>query len=259
MTRTALVAANRIADHARRGASRIRNDERLLPMPISVEVRINGNVCVAFIDSGSMLDMMSTTFADQLKIPLKQKVVPMNLQMAVSGSQSKVNVECTTDFAYQDIRERRTWDVANIDHYDIVLGTPFIWQHSVLIGMNPTRVFIGSAVAKPLQGDSMVTIRSARATAIEAKLEDLRNQVFEAAQDLFQDTAKTELPPLRAINHEIPLIDEHKVYPYRPSRCPEALRPLWLQKKMDYLNTSRWRYAAGGTCCPLMILPKPKS
>ncbi|KAF8220658.1 hypothetical protein L208DRAFT_1416363, partial [Tricholoma matsutake] len=32
------------------------------------------------------------------------------------------------------------------------------------------------------------------------------------------------LPPLQAINHTVPLIDENKIYPWRPSRCPEALR-----------------------------------
>ena len=31
-----------------------------------------------------------------------------------------------------------------------------------------------------------------------------------------------DLPPFRAINHEIPLIDVNNIYPWRPSRCPEA-------------------------------------
>ncbi|KZV79531.1 hypothetical protein EXIGLDRAFT_706862 [Exidia glandulosa HHB12029] len=209
-----------------------------LPMPVYVEVRINGH----------------------LKLKLRAKSKPMSLQLAVTGSHSKINVECETKFEYQEINEQRTWDVANLDLYDIVLGTPFLWQHSVLIGMNPTRVFIGSTVAKPLEGESMVTIRSAGTYVTQPDVEALRKRVFEAAADLFREAAKTPLPPMRAINHEIPLKDETKTYPYRPSRCPEALRPQWIQKKLDYLNTGRWRYAAGGgSCCPLMIIPKPKS
>ncbi|KZV87926.1 hypothetical protein EXIGLDRAFT_620036, partial [Exidia glandulosa HHB12029] len=259
-SRTAPKAPRRVQGHATRGAARLRQEDRALPMPVYVEVRINGHTCVGFIDSGSMIDMMSTTLADQLKLKLRAKSTPMSLQLAVTGSHSKINVECETDFEYQEIRERRTWDVANLDLYDIVLGTPFLWQHSVLIGMNPTRVFIGSVISKPLQGDSMVIVRSAAASVTLQSVETLRQRIFEEASDLFKEAAKTPLPPMRAINHEIPLKDETKTYPYRPSRCPEALRPLWIQKKLDYLNTGRWRYAAGGgSCCPLMIIPKPKS
>ncbi|KZV86457.1 hypothetical protein EXIGLDRAFT_752800 [Exidia glandulosa HHB12029] len=213
----------------------------------------------ALVDSGSLTDFMSTTLADQLKVRCKVKKTPLDLQLAIVGSRSKVNVECETDFEYQGIKERRTWDVANVDSYDIVLGTPFLWQHAVLIGLNPTRVLIGSLKAKPLEGKTMLVLKSAVARVATATIDDLREQLFKEASDLFKEAANTPLPPLRAINHEVPLKDTAKVYPYRPSRCAEALRPLWVKKKLDYLNTGRWRYSAGGTCCPLMIIPKPKT
>lgn len=154
-----------------------------------------------------MIDMMSTTLADQLKIPLRAKSTPMNLQMAVSGSRSKINVECETRFQYQNIDETRRWDVANIDHYDIVLGTPFLWQHSVLLGFNPTRIVIGSNASKPMSGSDMIIYRGARATVTQQSIENLRKTVFSDAQDLFKEAATTPLPPMRAINHEIPLKD----------------------------------------------------
>jgi hypothetical protein len=44
------------------------------------------------------------------------------------------------------------------------------------------------------------------------------------------------LPPLRAINHTIPLIDAERVYPWRPLRCPEPLRPQWVAKNASEAN-----------------------
>lgn len=238
---------------------RVKNDARLFPMPVTVYVRINGRQCTALVDSGSLTDFMSTTLADQLKVRCRPKEQPLDLQLAIVGSRSKVNVECETEFVYQNIREQRKWDVANVDTYDIVLGTPFIWQHSVLIGLNPTRVLVGSDAALPLEGKSMLVLRSAAVQLASASVDKLREIIFRDASDLFKEAANTPIPPLRIINHEIPLKDEQKIYPYRPSRCPEALRPQWVKKKMDYLNSGRWRYSAGGTCCPLLIIPKPKS
>ena len=67
---------------------------------------------------------------------------------------------------------------------------------------------------------------------------------MEEAQPLCSQAGATALPPFRAINHSIPLIDETKIYPWRPSRCPEALRPLWVEKKNTYLNSGRWEMSA---------------
>jgi hypothetical protein len=36
--------------------------------------------------------------------------------------------------------------------------------------------------------------------------------------------AQPELPPLREINHRIPLIDEQKQYHYCLPQCPEAMK-----------------------------------
>lgn len=53
------------------------------------------------------------------------------------------------------------------------------------------------------------------------------------------------------------MIDENKLYSWRPSRCPEALRKVWQEKKNAYLRSGRWRLATGTNALPLLILPKP--
>jgi hypothetical protein len=62
------------------------------------------------------------------------------------------------------------------------------------------------------------------------ELQAAREELMEYAKPICRKASDTSLPPLRAINHTIPLIDESKVIAWRPSRCPEALRPLWDEK-----------------------------
>ena len=68
---------------------------------------------------------------------------------------------------------------------------------------------------------------------------------------------ETELPPLRDINHTIPLIDESKTYPWRPSRCPEAFREQWAEKRDAYLKTGHWEITSARNMVPMLLIPKP--
>jgi len=76
------------------------------------------------------------------------------------------------------------------------------------------------------------------------------------AQPLCSQAGATVLPPLRAINHSIPLIDESKIYPWRPSKCPEALRHLWIEKKNSYLKSGRWELTTTRNTCPMLLITK---
>lgn len=70
---------------------------------------------------------------------------------------------------------------------------------------------------------------------VEQACEELRRY----AEPLCKEVSETELPPLRAINHTIPLIDEEKAYPWRPSGCPEAFRSHG-QKRDAYIKSGGW-------------------
>src|ERR1700753_4223519 len=80
----------------------------------------------------------------------------------------------------------------------------------------------------------------------------LRNEI----QDLCVPPEERPLPPFRDVNHSIPIIDESKVYRWRPSRCPEPLRYLWNQKRDAYIKTKRWQFAAGRNAVTMMIVPE---
>ncbi|OSC97145.1 hypothetical protein PYCCODRAFT_1331539, partial [Trametes coccinea BRFM310] len=218
-----------------RNAMRPKDYTRVAPMPIIVNIQINDSPARALLDTGCMADFISTTLVDQLTIRTEVLEKQLPVQLAVQGSRSKISRTCTVDLAYQEISCKRRFDVVNLENYDVILGTPFIFQHKIALGLNPSRVHVGSNEPMQIEGDEVAEILSASAELLEQKLEDLREILRKEAEDLCQDGAVAALPPLRAINHTIPLIDEIKIYPWRPSKCPDALKPLWQAKKTAYL------------------------
>ncbi len=42
-----------------------------------------------------------------------------------------------------------------------------------------------------------------------------------------------------------------------PSKCPEALRPLWAKKREAYLRSGRWKMSSARNTCPMLLLTKP--
>ncbi|TFY57697.1 hypothetical protein EVJ58_g6867 [Rhodofomes roseus] len=230
---------------------------RNIPKPLIVEVFIQGHSVRALLDTGCMADFLSTTLVDQLRLKKDVLAKPLPVQLAVHGSRSKINFSTTVELAYQDIKCKRRFDIVNLDNYDAILGTPFIFQHKVAISLNPTKIAVGSPVPLPIVGEDATEVSSAAADLLEGSLEPLRETLRKEAEDLCQDPTRTALPPFRDINHTIPLIDEKKIYKWRPSKCPEALKPIWQKKKNSYLESGRWRFASGRNASPMLILPKP--
>ena len=79
---------------------------------------------------------------------------------------------------------------------------------------------------------------------------------YGARRKIYVQIPPRPLPPMRAVNHSILLIDEGKIYQFCPSKCPEAFREQWLEKKNSYLTTGRWRTATGHNAIPLLMIPK---
>lgn len=241
-----------------RNAALVKDKKRIIPKPVVVTMKVNGSPVRALLDSGSFGDFMSTTLSDQLKVKKEPLGSPLTLQLAVQGSRSKVNTRANVQLEYQNIKEQRYLDIINMNSYDLILGTPFMYQHQVCIGLNPARVVIGSDVSLPIKtgGDTklMAQAISMGGSEIEAAREELRQY----ALPLCKDVSETDLPPFRDINHTIPLIDPSKTYPWRPSRCPEAFRAQWVEKRDAYLRSGRWRITSAGNTVPMLLIPKPR-
>ena len=96
------------------------------------------------MDSGSLGDFVSLTLVDQLKLKHMLLDKAIGLQPAVQGSRSRINSVVSTQLTYQNIDETRHFNVVNLNEYDVILGTPWMYQHQVCIGLNPAQIVIGS-------------------------------------------------------------------------------------------------------------------
>ena len=240
-----------------RNAAHIKEKSRILPKPVVIKVTLNDHPARALLDSGSLGDFISSTLADQLGLTRTVLDTPVSLQLAVQGSRSKVNAVATAQLKYQGINEPRTFDIINLSNYDLILGTPWMHQHQLCVGFNPARVVIGSDEPLPLKVGTDTKLMVYSLTPEEQSIEDAREELRRYAEPLCKEVSETDLPPFRAINHTIPLIDTAKVYPWRPSRCPDAFRDQWAEKRNAYINSGRWKVTSAGNTVPMLLIPKP--
>lgn len=240
-----------------RNAAAVKSAGRAVPKPVVITVKINGHPVRALLDSGSLGDFVSTTLADQLKLRKENLDVPLGMQLAVQGSRSRINSRTKVRFQYLEVDEERHFDIINLSHYDVIPGTPWLFQHSVCLGLNPARILIGSDVALPIKGNSTSSMASRAMTISTSAIDTAREELITYAEPLCKAASETGLPPFRAINHKIPLIDENKIYPWRPSRCPEVFRSQWDDRRAAYLKTGRWRITSSGNTVPMLLIPKP--
>ncbi|KAF8808285.1 hypothetical protein BYT27DRAFT_7189062 [Phlegmacium glaucopus] len=161
-----------------RNAAQVKGKHRILPKPIVVKVTIDGHPAWALLDSGSLGDFMSSTLADQLSVKKEKLDVPLPLQLAVQGSRSKVNAVTSVQFQYQGINEQQTFDIININNYDLILGTPWMHQHQVCLGFNPARVVIGSNESQPLQAGPKTRLMIHALTPEEQDEEKVREELL---------------------------------------------------------------------------------
>src|SRR5262245_60402548 len=64
------------------------------------------------------------------------------------------------------------------------------------------------------------------------------------------------LPPMRAVNHSIPLIDEKRKVRYRTPRCPDYLHKEFMEKIDRYVAAGWWEPRSADSASPLLCIPK---
>lgn len=83
----------------------------------------------------------------------------------------------------------------------------------------------------------------------------LKEQWIEKYSDIL-GPIPLELPPLREVNHHIPLINEDMRYNFHLPRCPEALETELREKTNRYLSAGWWEMKAVSQAAPLLCVPK---
>ena len=119
-----------------RNSANIKGHSRILFKPVVVKLEVNGQPLHALLDSGSLGDFISSTLVDQLSIKREMLDTPLSLHLAMQGSRSKVNARTTVNLKYQGINEKCTLDIINLNNYDLISRTPFMYQHQVCLEFN---------------------------------------------------------------------------------------------------------------------------
>ncbi|KAF9440283.1 hypothetical protein P691DRAFT_793768 [Macrolepiota fuliginosa MF-IS2] len=142
-----------------------------VPKPITVATQVNGYPVHALLDTGSLGGFISSNLAQQLCLKTIELLLPINVQMAVQGSCTKVNHGTRVEFQYQ--------------------------EHQVSLCLEPPIVLIGSTlVLQPM-------------TMYENKLDEVHQYLEDYTEKICKKAEDTPLPPLRDVNHEILLRDAY--------------------------------------------------
>lgn len=83
----------------------------------------------------------------------------------------------------------------------------------------------------------------------------LREAWYDKYADMMSGVPE-EMPPMREINHEIPLVDPDKIYRYHTPRCPQSLRVELVDKIERYTRAGWWREATATQAAPMLCIPK---
>jgi len=102
-----------------------------------------------------------------------------------------VNYGARASLQYQTIDEDRHFDIINLQNYDLVLGTPFMFQHKILMGLNPSRMVVGSARALPMKGEEVTMLESRVSEIHHENLEKVREELKKLVQPLCAKASET--------------------------------------------------------------------
>jgi hypothetical protein len=101
---------------------------------MAVLLKVNGLEAYALLDSGSTTVSITQDFARVAKVKIKELENPVPLQLGTVGSRSMINFGATTRLELGPITDNDAYlDVVNIDRYDMIVGTPFMRKHGLVL------------------------------------------------------------------------------------------------------------------------------
>ncbi|KIJ23296.1 hypothetical protein M422DRAFT_196117, partial [Sphaerobolus stellatus SS14] len=168
---------------------------------------------------------------------------PIGIQQAFQGSRAKLYYTVTMDITVGQRTYTETFDIADVDYYDVMLGTPFLrLQEPIKV---PSRAIAPTSGIEMFNRKERRIISSAR-VSIQLTKNDfgrLHSQWKKNYANLFGEIT-LKLPPMRKVNHRIKLIDPNKRFNYCLPKCPEALRPQLHANRAAHKSGSEPRFTA---------------
>ncbi|KAF8230744.1 hypothetical protein L208DRAFT_1280352 [Tricholoma matsutake] len=193
------------------------------------------------LDSGCMSDSMSPEFATSMNLKVYELEELVPLQLGTVGSHSKINFRLFTDFGIGQVNGNHYFDVVNIDRYNAILGTMFMRKHGIVLDFEHDNICLkGKILETIIEGESTFRqVHRVKGPLTKKDIPRLRDEWKTSCQDILSRVPDT-LPPLREINHHIPLVDEQKRYNYHLPKCPDSMRKPLAEKISKYCKAGWW-------------------
>ncbi|KAF8233778.1 hypothetical protein L208DRAFT_1225614, partial [Tricholoma matsutake] len=208
------------------------------------------------LNSGCRSDLISPEFAMSVNLKAHKLEEPVPLQLGTVGSCSKINFRLFTDFEIGEVKNNHYFDVVNINRYDAILGTVFMRKHGIVLDFERDKVCVDDlnnilfAICEEL-GNKV----KGKGPLSKKDLPCLREEWKQSCQDILNGVPD-KLPPLRDINHHIPLVHEKKKYNYYHPKCPDSMRKPLTEKIARYCKAGWWRPARVEQAAPMLVVPK---
>jgi Aspartyl protease len=107
---------------------------------------INGMKAHCLLDSGSEGVLLSPKFTRAMGMKTFTLEQPIALQLACIGSQSTINYGMNTTIKFGR-KQYEYFDIANIEYYDAILGTPFLRELGITRDFSsPGTVWVGNEI-----------------------------------------------------------------------------------------------------------------
>ncbi|KAF8230731.1 hypothetical protein L208DRAFT_1060965, partial [Tricholoma matsutake] len=201
-------------------------------------VSISGCEAWTLWDWGSTMTGLTPAFAQVANILVFPLMNPHVLQLGTVGSRATVTYGADVKLEAPGISDKTYVDIANFDHYDMIIGTLFMHRNKVILDFENKQVIINgkpTPAVKILLDDS----KSRELGLTEEDYPQLQQQWYDKFSDILGETWD-QLPPWREVNHEIHLISDKKQYHYHLLMVPNSLCKQFHEKINRYVNAGWW-------------------
>ncbi|KAF9442087.1 hypothetical protein P691DRAFT_682262 [Macrolepiota fuliginosa MF-IS2] len=107
-------------------------------------------------DSGSTTTGIMPTLAQIANVEVSELIDSHTLQLGTVRSRSQVKYGATMDLQIKGHKYTTYLDIVNFNHYDMIIGTPFMHKHSVKLDFNKLTITVDSETlaAEDIVGDA---------------------------------------------------------------------------------------------------------
>ncbi|KAF8239861.1 hypothetical protein L208DRAFT_1185836, partial [Tricholoma matsutake] len=214
-------------------------------------MKIHGLEANVLLDSGCTADSVSPEFTISVNIKVQKLIEPMPLQLGTVGSQSKINFGLFAEFKLRTVKADHYFDVINLNRYDAIVGTVFMRKYGIILDFERDQVWFQGQVIPTILAESA----KAQKPLDKKDIPQLREEWLEICKDILKGVPERP-PPMREINHQIPLVDEKKRYNYHLPKCPDSMRQPLADKIERYCRAGWWRPACTEQAAPMLVVPK---